>query len=81
MHRRGTRLAVQSVMSDTREEEAREGNRLMLSGAALGVVSVASAIVLGATCPLCVVGVPALVGWGAYKRYRASKERDDDADR
>ena len=61
-------------MSDERDDEAREGNRLMLSGVALGLVGAASTVVLGATCPLCVVGAPALVGWGVYKRYRASRE-------
>ncbi len=50
---------------------AAEGNRLMLSGAAIGVATVASTVLLGATCPLCVVGVPALIGWGAAQRIRA----------
>ncbi|MCA9610946.1 MAG: hypothetical protein KC619_35375 [Myxococcales bacterium] len=60
-------------MSDDHEGDAREGTRLMWSGAAIGVASAASAVVLGATCPLCVVGAPALVGWGAYKRWNAKK--------
>ena len=63
-------------MSDERNDEAREGNRLMLSGVTLGAIGVASTVVLGATCPLCVVGAPALVGWGIYKRYRASRRAD-----
>ena len=66
-------------MSDDDESEAREGTRLMWSGAAIGVASAASAVVLGATCPLCVVGAPALVGWGAYKRWNAKKWRAEAA--
>ncbi len=65
-------------MDDDRDEEAAEGTRLMLSGASLGLLGVASAALLGATCPLCVVGAPALVGWGAYKRYRASRKDEPD---
>ena len=52
------------------EELTREGNRLMLSGSAIGAATVASAVLLGATCPLCIVGVPALIGFGAYQRVR-----------
>lgn len=63
-------------MSDSRDDEAREGTRLMLSGVAIGIASAASTLLLSATCPLCVVGAPALVGWGAYKRYRASRAAD-----
>ena len=52
------------------EEMCAEGNRLMLSGGAIGAASVASAVLLGATCPLCVVGVPAIIGFGIYQRLR-----------
>jgi hypothetical protein len=55
------------------DDERIEGNRLMVSGVALGAIGAASAVLLGATCPLCVVGAPALVGWGAYKRWKASR--------
>ena len=54
--------------------EAREGTRLMVSGVGLGAIGAASAAVLGATCPVCVVGAPALVGWGAYRRWRARRQ-------
>ena len=61
-------------MDDDKEREAAEGTRLMLSGAGLGLVGAASAAVLGASCPLCVVGAPALVAWGAYKRWTATRD-------
>jgi len=40
------------------------------------ITGAASAAVLGATCPVCVVGAPALVGWGAYKRWKATRSSD-----
>ena len=54
-------------------ERIAEGNRLMVSGSAIGVASVASALLLGATCPLCVVGVPALIGFGIFQRIRGER--------
>ena len=62
-----------STEGDSSEVDRAEGNRLIVSGAGLGALGAASAVVLGATCPLCVVGAPALVGFGFYKRWRASK--------
>jgi hypothetical protein len=54
-----------------------EGNRLLKSGTLIGLATVASTVALGATCPLCVVGVPALMGVGAYKRWQASKAEEE----
>lgn len=68
-------------MSDPNDDERGEGNRLMLSGVALGAVGAASAVLLGATCPLCVVGAPALVGWGVYKRWKADRVERERPDR
>ena len=56
--------------SEAQAEHA-EGTRLIASGIGLGALGAASAVVLGATCPLCVVGAPALVGFGFYKRWKA----------
>lgn len=64
--------AAFAAESQKREVEAlkSEGNRLVVSGSAIGVASIASAVLLGATCPLCIVGVPALIGFGIYQRVR-----------
>lgn len=65
-------------MSDEeREAQAKEGTRLIVSGLGLGAIGAASAVLLGATCPLCVVGAPALVGWGAYQRFQARDRHPD----
>lgn len=50
--------------------ERAESERLVLSGLAIGALDVAAIAVLGAGCPLCVVGVPAIVAWGAYRRWK-----------
>lgn len=58
---------------DALAAERAESERLMLSGLAIGVLDVAAIAVLGAGCPLCVVGVPALVAWGAYRRFEVHR--------
>lgn len=64
-------------MSDDREPSARgEANRLLLAGAGIGAIGVASAIVGAAVCPVCVVAAPALLGAGAYKRWRSRDRKE-----
>ena len=53
--------------------ELRDANTCMALGAGLGAVSAGTALVAGATCPLCVVLAPALIGFGAWKRFAASR--------
>ena len=47
-------------------------------GVGVGVFGAASALLIGATCPLCVVVAPALVGAGVYKRIRSKRRKKDD---
>lgn len=56
---------------DTRED----ANRLLMAGAGVGAIGVASAIVGAAVCPVCVVAAPALLGAGAYKRWRSRSRK------
>jgi cytochrome c-type biogenesis protein CcmH/NrfG len=67
----GTRDRSPKASPHDGDAERTEGTRLIASGVGLGAVGAASAVVLGATCPLCIVGAPALVGWGVYKRWKA----------
>lgn len=48
-----------------------EANSLITGGLGIGAFGVASATLLGAVCPVCVVAAPAMVGVGLYKRYKA----------
>ena len=44
-------------------------------GAGVGTVGTVSALLLGATCPICVVMAPALIGMGLVKGYAARRKR------
>lgn len=73
----------------SRAEELREdSNKLLAGGAALGTFAAVSSALLGATCPMCIVVAPLMLGAGAVQRWRcvraerAGLERGqpDDAD-
>ena len=49
----------------------KDGNAFLASGLGIGAFGVASGVLLGAVCPVCVVATPALIGAGVYKRVRA----------
>ncbi|MBK7579383.1 MAG: hypothetical protein IPI67_04170 [Myxococcales bacterium] len=49
------------------------GDELLLTGAGVGVIGVAGAVLLGATCPVCVVATPVLVGAGLWQKYQARR--------
>jgi hypothetical protein len=55
------------------------GNDLILSGMGVGAIGVAGAVLLGATCPLCVVATPALIGAGLVKKWRVRRLQKDPA--
>lgn len=42
-------------------------------GLGIGAFGIVSTALIGATCPLCVVAAPTLVGAGLYKRWRAKR--------
>lgn len=52
-----------------------ESNSYLTAALSVGVIGVVSAAVGGALCPVCLVAAPALVGAGAYKRWRAHRSR------
>jgi hypothetical protein len=55
-------------------KKIQRSNELLGMGATVGVVGVAGAVLLGATCPLCVVAAPALLGAGLVERLRAKRK-------
>lgn len=63
----------QGTPHDLRNEQ-RDANSCLALGAGIGVVGTTSALVAGATCPLCFVLAPALLGVGAWKRYRLHRD-------
>jgi hypothetical protein len=50
-----------------------EANELLLGGLGVLAIGAIGAIAGGAACPLCVVATPALLGAGAYKKWKARK--------
>lgn len=59
------------------KKEKRDANTCMALGAGVGVLGVTSAAVTGALCPLCIIVAPALIGVGAFKRWRSEKKPGD----
>lgn len=55
-------------------EELREAKAAMAIGAGVGAIGTVSALLTGATCPICVVMAPVLIGTGLLKGYSAKKQ-------
>jgi hypothetical protein len=64
-----------------RNAELREANSCMALGAGLGVAGTGTALLAGATCPLCVVIAPALFGFGVWKRISMNWKCGGDSER
>lgn len=60
-------------MSDRPEKRPDDGNDLIMGGVGVGAIGVVGAVVLGATCPICVVATPALIGAGLFQKWRARR--------
>jgi len=56
--------------ADKLKTESRDYVRI---GATVGLVGLGSSVLLGVTCPLCVVAAPALVGLGVLRHFQARK--------
>jgi hypothetical protein len=57
------------------QQELRDAGSCLAMGAGVGTMGTASALLLGATCPICFVAAPALIGMGLVKGYTARKKR------
>ena len=62
-------------MADDKQDDKNPGtadaNTLIAGGLGIGAFGLISAAIGGAVCPVCVVAAPALLGVGAYKRWKA----------
>jgi hypothetical protein len=63
---------------ELRNEELRDANSCIAFGASLGAVGTGTALLAGATCPLCVVLAPALIGYGVWKRLSVNERSPAD---
>lgn len=57
------------------EEALRDGNQCIAMGVGLGGFGAGTLLAFGATCPLCLVAAPGLVGLGLYKRFKAKSAK------
>ena len=53
-------------------KDKKDANTCMALGVGVGALGAASAALSGAVCPLCIFIAPALVGYGAYRRWKAA---------
>ena len=69
---------TQASKSEERKQHAihdlKDARAAIAMGAGVGTIGTASAILLGATSPICVVMAPALIGIGLIKGYAAKKK-------
>lgn len=70
-----TQMPVTSNEQQQIQQELRDAGSCLAMGAGVGTVGTASALLLGATCPICVIMAPALIGMGLVKGYVARKKR------
>jgi len=59
--------------TDAKEQDKRDANAMMVGGVGIGVFGAVAAAIGGAVCPACVVAAPALLGIGAFRRWRATR--------
>jgi hypothetical protein len=70
--------------ADPAREQKQEANQLLVGGAAIGAMGIAGTALLGATCPVCWIAAPTLLGAGAIKHWRCRRaeraQSGDEAD-
>ena len=59
----------------TLEQTERRSKEHLTAGLGLGLLSL-GALAVGATCPMCVVAVPALIGSGTWNSLKARRMRE-----
>ena len=74
-----TQKDTAQAISDSADQLKKDGNVCFALGAGVGVMGVGSALLLGATCPLCVLIAPGAIGYGALKRWQASQLEKTDS--
>jgi len=57
-----------------------DAHTLLVGGATLGAFSAITGALVGATCPMCLVVAPVMLGAGAYKRWQLARAEREDAD-
>lgn len=64
-----------ALSSDEINKADSDANFAITTGVGIGALGVGASLLTAATCPLCVVIAPALVGVGVYKKYKLRKQK------
>ena len=56
------------------QQQLTDAGACLAMGAGVGTIGTASALLLGVTCPICIVMTPALIGMGLAKGHAARKK-------
>ena len=64
----------EQLREDERKEQLADSRNYLGMGVSIGVVGAVSAALIGATCPVCIVATPALIGAGIFKRWQARRK-------
>jgi len=68
------------VTKESVDKVRTEGNQCIAIGIGVGGLGTVAAVALGATCPLCFVAAPALIGMGVYRRITAKQRGSGKSD-
>jgi uncharacterized membrane protein YebE (DUF533 family) len=60
-----------------KDNNQEKGTSTLLLGAGVGTYGAATLATIGAICPACLVLTPALLGYGAYQRYKFNQNQAD----
>ncbi len=60
-------------MEDNTKKELKDADTCTAIGAGIGAAGTGAAIITGATCPVCWIAAPALIGIGLAKRLKLKK--------
>lgn len=61
-------MEKRKLSDESLKKARREGNHCIALGVGVGGLGTAAALTLGATCPLCFIAAPPLIGMGVYSR-------------
>ncbi len=61
------------MTEDIKNTTSETGTSNLLIGSGVGVYGAATLAATGAVCPTCLIVAPALLGYGAYQRYKSKK--------
>ncbi|MEM9469932.1 MAG: hypothetical protein AAF988_07195 [Pseudomonadota bacterium] len=65
-------------MADKIEKTTEEkGTGTLLLGSGIGAYGATNFALSGFICPACIIAAPALLGYGAYQRYKFNKNQRD----